>query len=241
MAEAIGTALARVATGTASTAPLIVDWASIDLTVLDGLPARLDDTALAKVEQIARLPVPVLTPAPEDHFLKCMRTLRLLPGRQDDDVSGELRLNLYRRHFAHYPAAALSYLAERATLELQWFPTPRECKAILDQWQRNDPEFHAIHFARWIARRERQERLDDARRRARAGELTQEEADALPEGLNRILRTEGVLNPYTGAVRPPWKPENKGGDNPTGEGPETADEAEKAADPQTKGPDYEQK
>lgn len=213
--------------------PSTVDWASIDLTVLADLPARLDDQQLAVVERIARLPAPVLPPAPEDHFLKCMRTLRLLPGRQDDDLSGELRLNLYRRHFAHYPAPALSYLAERATLELQWFPTPKECKAILDQWERTDPEFRAVRFARHAASKERQARLDDARRRGRAGELTQEEADALPERIRDILRTEGVLNPYTGAVRPPWKPEDKGGDNPTGDCTGSSDEGEKAAHPHT--------
>jgi len=184
---------------------LIVDWASVDLTVLATAVDRLDDQQLAAVDHIAGLPVPALPPAGEDHFLKCMRTLRLLPGRGDDELSGELRLNLYRRHLGNLPREALSFLAEQATLSCRWFPTPSECLDIVKRWERTDAAYHAVRNARLIGTRERQARLDDARRKLRAGEMSQQEADALPERWRNILMTEGELNPRTGAVRRPQR------------------------------------
>lgn len=220
MAEAIGTALARVSNpGTASQELSTVDWAQVDLTALIDLPNRLDDRRLEAVEAIARLPVPALAPAPEDHFLRCMRTLRLLPTRTDDDLSGELRLALYRKHFGRQPAEALSFLVEHATLECRFFPTPQECKAILDRWNRTDGPWRAHQLAQHRARQERQARFDDVMRRFQLGEVTQEEADALPERWRRIAATRGFLRDADLQLRPVrvWE-------EPEGQSPAVLDE-----------------
>ncbi len=174
----------------------------MDLTVLIDLPERLDDSTLALVERIASLPVPALAAAPEDHFLKCMRTLTLLPSRQEDDLSAELRLALYRRHFGRYPAEALSHLVERATLECKFFPSPAECKAILDRWSRTDGPFRAHRLATLRRAQEWQARFDDVMARFHRGEVTQEEADALPERWRQIAATRGHLREGTFALRP---------------------------------------
>jgi hypothetical protein len=183
-----------------------VDWASIDLTVLDNLPARLDDRQLAAIDHIARLPVPVLPPAEEDYFLKCMRTLRLLPGRTDDDISGGLRLNLYRRHFGNLSRDALAYLTDRATATCKWFPTPAELFEILKGWERTDPAFRAIRRARILAQREWQERFDDVMRRFKVGEVEQDEVDAMPERWKEIAATQGWLWREDFKLRPVHRP-----------------------------------
>lgn len=205
MAEAIGRALARVTQptgGEALPAQSTVDWSRVDLTVLADLPERLDDRQLAAVEHIAQLPAPVLPAVTETHFLRCMRTLTLLPARQEDELSGELRLALYRKHFGHLPEAAWSFLVEKATLECRFFPTPSECKAILDRWSRQDGPWRAHQLATHRAARERQARFDDVMRRFRMGEIAQEEVDQLPERWKRIAATQGHLWEGTYKLRP---------------------------------------
>lgn len=189
--------------------PSTVDWASIDLTPVLALPAftRLDDQQLAVCDHIARLPVPVLPPAEEDFFLKCMRTLRLLPGRGDDEVSGGLRLNLYRRHFGHLPREALAYLTDKATLTCRWFPTPAECVDILKGWERTDDQFRAIRRAKALAQREWQTRFDEAMSDLRFGRATQEQVDAMPDRWKEIAVTQGHLWPETFELRPRHEPE----------------------------------
>ena len=189
--------------------PSTVDWGSIDLAPVLALPAltRLDDRQLAVVDHIAGLPVPVLPPAEEDFFLKCMRTLRLLPGRGDDEVSGGLRLNLYRRHFGHLSREALAYLTDRATLTCRWFPTPAECVDILKGWERSDDPARAIRRAKALSRHERQARFEEAMSDLRFGRATQEQVDAMPDRWKDIGVTRGHLWPETFKLRPVRPPE----------------------------------
>lgn len=159
--------------------------------------------------------MPALTPAPEDHFLRCMRTLRLLPARGDDDLSGELRLALYRKHFGGRPAEALSYLVEHATLECRFFPSPAECKAILDRWSRTDGPWRAQRLALTRVTQERQARFDDAMSRMHRGEMTQPEVDDLPLRWKQIAATRGHLREDgTFALRPVRKWRDEEGQSP---------------------------
>lgn len=236
MAEQVSKALATV-TGatTVSTGQSTDVWTWVDLTVLNHLPERLDDTQLATVEHIARLPVDALPPASEDHFLKCMRTMGTMPKRKDDELTGELRLNLYRRHFGSQPAAALSYLVERATLDLKFFPTPQEAKVILDRWSRTDGPHRAVQFAQLRVRQELQARFDDVVAQLKEGKVTQEQVDALPERWKRILATQGFVRDVTYALRPWTVPqqegENNGGQSPAGDLPGEAGKEGKARGP----------
>jgi hypothetical protein len=160
---------------------------------LANLPERLDDRQLQLCDDVAALPVPAIPAAPNDHFLRCIRTLTLLPSRADDQLTGELRVALYRKHFGHLPAEALSFLVERATLECKFFPTPAECKAIIDRWNRADGPWRAHQLAEFRAREERQARFDDLMRRLRLGTVEQEEVDQLPERWKQIAACQGHL------------------------------------------------
>lgn len=216
---------------------MTVDWATVDTSVLTNLPERLDDAQLAVVQHIASLPVPVLPAAPEKHFLQCMRTLRLLPTRGDDDLSGELRLALYRKHFGNQPAAALSFLVEHATLNCRFFPTPMECKAILDKWSRTDGPYRAQQYAQLRASREVQARFDATMRQLRDGELSQVQVDALPERWKRIAACQGLLWEGTYKLRPRVVPVPMGEEQQEGQRPAVSPEqhspaGQKAPQPQ---------
>lgn len=240
MAEALGTALARVAqpgaAATGSAKQLTAGWEQVDLTALSNLPERLDDQQLATVQAIAALPVPALPAAPEKHFLQCMRTLRLLPTRGDDELSGELRLALYRKHFGQLPAAALSYLVEQATLTCRFFPTPMECKAILDRWSRTDGPHRAQQFAQVRAAREVQARFDHTMLQLRRGEMTQEQVDALPERWKRIAATQGHLWEGTYKLRPRVGAVPMGEDNQQGQRPAVSPEQDTTGQPKAPEP-----
>lgn len=182
MARPIGKVLAlRETAAQDSSARLIAIWESTDLTVLERPPPEMTLTDLVAVGRIASLPLPALPPAPEDHTLKCLRMLTILPTKSDDDLTGELRLAVYRRHLGRYCEEALSFLASEATRTCRWLPTPAECIAILNRWTRQDLPARAKRYADLVMRTEYCQRRDAALDRLRWGRMGQEEFDALPE------------------------------------------------------------
>jgi hypothetical protein len=192
-----------VTSGRPSSANLTNAWDTVDLLILTDLPERLDDRTLELVETIAALPVPPIQPVDEKHFNHCMRTLAVLPGRDDGEaLTAKLRLALYREHFGHLPAEAWSFLVRHATLECTFFPSPAECRRILDRWSRTDGPWRAHQFAQQRARQERQTRFDELFARFREGKVTQGEVDQLPERWKRIAATQGFVRDGTYALRP---------------------------------------
>lgn len=152
---------------------------SIDDLDLTSLPARLDDTTLAMVEQIGAKSPPY-EPCDDRHFAQCLRVmLAVLPRQNADALGGELFVETYRRHLAHYPNEAISFLAERATATCRWFPTIAECLEIISTWRRNDPA-----GLRWLEAR----RLAEKERSARRAELTQIK-NSLPNFSHEALQT----------------------------------------------------
>lgn len=160
---------------------------------------RLDDDAFRWLRTLARAPLPALVPADADYFGKCMRTLEILPSRPDDEVRGELRFGIMRRHFGQYCREALSYLVQQATLRCRFMPSPVECKEILDEWQRADPAFQAQVLAKARVQIEAQARLDDAMAALAARSLDQAEVDALPRQFRMIAVERGYLHFAGGA------------------------------------------
>lgn len=156
------------------------------MAFLDNLPDRLDDEQLGALEAIAVAPLPALPSTDERHFAQCLRTMAILPSRADDETTAKLRFALYFRHFGHLPAEAINFLAERATLECRFFPTPAECQAILNRWRRSDNAEAYRSRAMVAAQRERQTRFDALLKDLAAGALDQSAIDALPEKVKRI-------------------------------------------------------
>lgn len=193
-AKPIGEVLPAVTTGgTDLSAPVTRSLAEMDLTVLDNLPARLDDSTLSKVDAIAVAELPALTPCDDKTFAQAIRMMGVLKRRSQDDVSGKVLLRTYQHHLGRYGREAILFLADRATEELDWFPTPNECIAILSRWQRNDHWLRVHRYATARAKAERRTRFDETMTALERRELDQAAIDALPEWPKRIAEERGYL------------------------------------------------
>jgi hypothetical protein len=160
---------------------------------LENLPARLDDRTLAMVEDLASSPLPPLLPCDEDFFLKCLRSLSILPKRKDDALSGELRAGLYYRKLKGYPKDAMSFLVSEALERCEWFPSIKECLDMLGRWKRADEALVAKLAAGQIARRERLARLNETMAALERGELDGDAIAALPERFRDIAETRALI------------------------------------------------
>lgn len=175
---------------TASNALSIDVW-DLDLT---GVKGRLDDTMLAKVQAVAKSPLPALSPCDEPYFLKCLRTMKAsLPRRLIDDVSGELMAETYQQALGGKPKRAIGFLAAEAIKRCQWFPTIAECLTILAEWERNDPASQIKAKAEVLARGEMQARLGDVLKVLERRDMPQAEIDALPDQWKRVAAEKCLL------------------------------------------------
>lgn len=180
--------------------------------MLASLPARLDDDQLALVERVAAVPVPALPPADPEHLDRCLAALDAsLPRQADGEVSGSLRLSVYRKELKHLPKAAVSFLYQEAVRKCRWFPTIAECLAIAGEWRRGDEPVQARAKAEALARRERELRMDEAMGALQRGELDDEAVNAWPEWWKLIAQTRGLIRIADGEcrIRPSaiWRPE----------------------------------
>ena len=119
----------------------LLQQSTIELRSLDlaALPARLDDTMLAKMRELAVAPIPPLKSFDEGVFFEKIAVLQAnLPHRAADEVSGAVRAETYWRVLGGRPAIAIEHMVAAALKRCQWFPTIRECEALLDEWVRND-------------------------------------------------------------------------------------------------------
>lgn len=177
--QTTGTALQEHSTG------------SLDLTAL---PARLDNSTLAMVEQVARAPLPALAPCDDDYLVKCLRMMQAaIPRQRSDELGGSLLLQAYKRQLSGYPRRAITFLTDTAIAECEWFPQVAKCREILARWKRDDEAQRRKQVAGRITAQEWQARLDDVAAALRRQELDQDAIDALPERLRAILETRSLL------------------------------------------------
>lgn len=155
---------------------------------------RLDDQALAKVEELANSPLPALPPCDDREFAKLIRALdAALPRRSTDEVTGELRKRLYQNKLGGYPHAAVQFMVSTALDELSWFPTIAQCLEILSRWRRADGDVQRQASAASLARAERQARFDDVMRALDRREIDQAGIDALPINIRVVAAERGFL------------------------------------------------
>jgi hypothetical protein len=168
------------------------------MAYLAGLPARLDDSQLATVREIARAPLPALPPCSSAQFAAALRKLSILPRRADDDTTGEERVKVYARLLGSYPADAIGFMVRRALETLEWFPSPAQCLAIIGDWERRDGFNEAREQARRALRSESEYRWAELRERLKLAsygeiEIPQAEIDAYPDAIKRALDCEMLL------------------------------------------------
>ena len=111
-----------------------------------------------------------------------------LPTQASDDEAGQQRTAVYARILGSYSNDALSYMTERVCRELDWFPTPRQCLAILADYRapatRKDK-------ALLLCANHTQAKFDEWILALRAGEPV--DLDGKPERWLRIAETQGYL------------------------------------------------
>ena len=171
-------------------APSMTSWSE---QALSCLPARLDDKAMASLRAMINAPPPVHEPCDKRHFTKCIAIMDILPRRQDDQVTGKARLDLYHHHMGGYSREAMSYLAEQATGSCRWMPTPAECLDILRAWPDRNADQRCRDRARVLMRHEAIARMDDAIARLAARTVSQTEIDAMPEQWKMVAAEKRFL------------------------------------------------
>jgi hypothetical protein len=182
---------------------------STDELNLEALPDRLDDTMLARVDSIARSPLPALPPCDSYRLGQALRMMQsTLPRRHADDVSGELFVAAYERHIGHYSQDAIDHLCDQSIRTCKWFPTVAECLEILSGWRRADAAVMRQRQAERAAARERNLRYDESQKPIEPlPALTQADVDAMDETMVRLgLGVGSLIRDEQGQVRPAPEP-----------------------------------
>lgn len=124
----------------------------------------------------------------------------ILPSRNTDEATGELRVRIYQRMLGGKSEQAISYLVERALTELEWFPTPKQCLEILDDWQDLRAEKQEREIAMSMLVNESRERHNDWMQIFRDRRATQADVDRVSDNWREIAEIQGYLrrNPETG-------------------------------------------
>ena len=154
----------------------------------------LSDEQLAQVRQVAAADIPPEEPAARDHIMKCLRALdAALPRRNTDDDSGRLMAETYARMLNGYSRGALNYLAREALRRCDWFPTIKQCIAILDGYQRADNDTRRKVLASNLEQQELQRRKESFIAALKRGEVSQSYIDGLSIAEKREFNAIGAL------------------------------------------------
>lgn len=162
----------------ASPPPSTTRLTDLDLT---RLPRRLDDGTMATLREIANSPLPPAQHCDDEHFARCMKALDILPRRRDDEIGGQLKFGIYKRHLGGFSNDAMSWLVSEATRTMDWFPTPAQCLTVLRAWPNRDVAAARRDVAQSRIQQENQSRLEDALDRLGKRQGDQAWIDVLPE------------------------------------------------------------
>lgn len=113
-----------------------------------------------------------------------------LPSKAQDDDSGKMRFAVYSSILSEYSNDALAYMARRACAELDWFPTPRQCLALIDQYR---PPISEKDIALSLCHQFFQGRFEDFISDLKLGLATQDLVDAVPLKWRQIAMEQGYL------------------------------------------------
>lgn len=116
-----------------------------------------------------------------------------LPSKNVEEKSGQMRTAVYARILGGYTKDALSYMTERVCRELDWFPTPSQCLAILADYR---PRATQKDIALRICAKHTQARFDQWIAALRTGRDA--DIEGVPEGWLQIAETQGYLRCVNG-------------------------------------------
>lgn len=111
-----------------------------------------------------------------------------LPSRATDDHSAKMRFAVYSRFLMEYSNEALAFMAREACIRFDWFPTPRQCLLILEEW--NSPDRDTALRQCQTYWQDRHEAWLDL---LATGDAAQADIDAVPDQWKRIAVEHGHL------------------------------------------------
>lgn len=84
-----------------------------------------------------------------------------LPSKNVDDLTGKMRTAVYANLLGSYCNEALAFMARKACMTLDWFPTPRQCLDLIAEYRppisaqetalRLCQDYTGNQFDRWLA------------------------------------------------------------------------------------------
>lgn len=88
----------------------------------------------------AKSPDPAPTPIDRNRFLKKLAFMEsTLPSKAIDTDAGKERTTVYLASLGHYPEDAIAWMVKEACQRLDWFPTVKQCLALLAEYDRKRP------------------------------------------------------------------------------------------------------
>lgn len=148
---------------------------------------------MTQLRELASAPLPISAACDDEWFAKCMKSMDILPKRQDDAIGGLMRFNLYKRQLGGFSNEALSYLAMQSTKTCHWFPSIAECLELLRAWPNRSRDADRKDKAEHLIRREMNLRMDGVVASLGRREMDQAEIDALPLFWKQVAAEKGYL------------------------------------------------
>ena len=160
----------------------------------EDLPEELDAEQFELVCELADGPLPALPRAADDYLTKCLRVMdSALPRRARDESSGRLMLATYKRLLGGRSEDELNFLSKTAIEELEWFPSVKQCLAILKRWHRADEHAHRRLIAQRIAEKQQVIRREKFFAAMAEGRMPQERIDRLSDSQLAEARRRNLL------------------------------------------------
>lgn len=113
-----------------------------------------------------------------------------LPSKNTDEESGKMRVAVYSAILRDFSNDALAYMARKACERYDWFPTPRQCLEILDEYRAPSTDKDR---ALMLCHNYWQGQFEDFMDVLKAGDATQDIVDSVPRRWRMIAMEREYL------------------------------------------------
>ncbi len=115
-----------------------------------------------------------------------------LPSKAIDEDAGEQRTAVYVAILSQYAEDAISWMVQQACARLDWFPTPKQCLALIEEYEGKRPPTERT-LALVDGRKFLEQRLAEFMATFRDGTATASSIAAVPEHWRRVAMEQGFL------------------------------------------------
>ena len=165
-------------------------WLQAAERPIDGPPTTAAECAALR-EWADNLPAQRPIAASNDQLAKHLSFMAAtLPSKNIDDDGGKMRAAVYCKLLEGHSNEALAYMARTACETLDWFPTPKQCLSILEQYRTPDsPRAVALQQCHTFTQRQ----FEDWIALLKAGDASAAAINSVPDRWRRIAYEQDVL------------------------------------------------